>query len=52
MARTIFIPGFGAVHEDGTREYFIPGLGVFHEDQAAATGVLNLVMAPYIPAQR
>jgi hypothetical protein len=38
MARTIFIPGVGAVVEDGEEEYFIPSGGVFSENQAAAPG--------------
>ncbi len=58
MARQWFIPGgvmplAGVmIDEDGTEEYFIPALGMFNEDQAAvgAVPIINLVMAPYIPA--
>ena len=58
MARQWFIPSgvmllSGVmIDEDGEEEYFIPALGMFNEDQAAvsAVPVINLVMAPYIPA--
>ncbi len=51
MARQWFLPSphGGMIDEDGEEEYFVPSVGQINEDQAAATGVLNLVMAPYRP---
>lgn len=51
MAREI-IGDEGVILEDD-EDTFVLSSGVFAEDQAAAAaGVLNLVMAPYLPAQR
>ena len=36
MARQIVIPGFGVIHEDGTRTIAVPGFGTFGMDQGAA----------------
>ena len=46
MARQWFIPGVGAIEEDGEEEYFIPGAGAFAEKQAAAVVDVD-VLGPY-----
>jgi hypothetical protein len=43
MARTIQLPGVGAVVEDGTDTYQVPGFGAFREDQAAAAAAVGVV---------
>jgi len=39
MARTFFIPSYGAVIEDGEEDYFVPSYGVLIEDNAAVAAV-------------